>query len=285
MSGAPSARIASALGASARCSSAYCGSTSQSAAARSSDPTRSPRRAPPSGSRTQSRPASTASGTSTCSGTSRASSSYRAISNDVDGAAAFSQTVPPVVGTRSAVAHGRRCGCSTGPVRREPAIASCSSIQSVASSSQAGEAQRTVCSVTPRRPPCARGCTPTTGAPACRRRRRRRRGTCRAGRGRGACRPARRGARTARRRPARGGRRSSCTPRRSSLRAIAGPTLGIEVSALMTPCSRCAAVRSWRDRTDRPRRAATRRASRRASSRTGGRAGARRRPRAAPCRR
>ena len=111
-------------------------------------------------------------------------------------------------------------------------------------------------SVTPRRPPCARGCTPTTGAPACRRRRRRRRGTCRAGRGRGACRPARRGARTARRRPARGGRRSSWTPRRSSLRAIAGPTLGIEVSALMTPCSRGLAVRSWRDRTDRPRRAA-----------------------------
>ena len=52
-------------------------------------------------------------------------------SNAVPGPAAFIHTVPPGVGARSTVDHGRRWGCSTGPTR-----VTCASIQAVASVSQ-----------------------------------------------------------------------------------------------------------------------------------------------------
>jgi hypothetical protein len=84
-------------------------------------------RSPGSGSRIQLRPVSVASGVSTRSGTTRSSSSYNLTSNRVPPLVSFSQTGPPVVGAHNVVVHGRRCGCSTSPVRAKPAAASWSS--------------------------------------------------------------------------------------------------------------------------------------------------------------
>ena len=182
MSGAPSREHLLALGASARCSSAYCGSTShEGAAARSPDPTRSPSRAPPSGSRTQPRCESTASGTSTWSGHLAGRAARRGRSRTSSGARPPSARpspgrVPQGGRPRAQVRlfDGARPAASGD---REPLVDPVR-----ASASQAGDDQ----ALTPRLPPCARGCTPTTGAPACRRRRPPRRGTCRAGTDRGA---------------------------------------------------------------------------------------------------
>ena len=103
------------------------------ASTRSTSSSRSPSRTPPSGSTIHPRSASLATGTRIRSGTTRSSSPYSPTSNAVSGPAAFSQTTPRVVGTRSTVAHGRRCGWVTSPTRRVPSAASCSSSQATAS--------------------------------------------------------------------------------------------------------------------------------------------------------
>jgi hypothetical protein len=62
-------------------------------------------------------------GTRIRSGTTRSSSPYSSTSKAVSGPAAFSQTTPRVVGARSTVTHGRRCGWVTSPTRRVPSAA------------------------------------------------------------------------------------------------------------------------------------------------------------------
>ena len=132
MSATPRARAAPAEAAKARCSCAYRRRTAARASARSVPARRSASGGPPSGSSSQPRLRSTAIGASTCSGTTRLSSSLSPASNAVAGPVALSQTGPAVVGVVKTVAHGRRCGCSTGSVRRIPALASCASSQPVA---------------------------------------------------------------------------------------------------------------------------------------------------------
>ena len=109
------------------------------ASTRSSSSSRSPSRVPPSGSSIHPRSASLAIGTRIRSGTTRSSSPYSSTSKAVSAPAAFSHTTPRVVGARSTVAHGRRCGWVTSPTRRIPLAASCWSSHASASPRQASE--------------------------------------------------------------------------------------------------------------------------------------------------
>ena len=141
MSPIPNPSRSSRCGARSRWSCPYSGSTVTMASTRSTSSSRSPRVAPPSGRTIQPRPGSTAIGERIRPGATCSRRRYSATSNAVSGPAAFSHTVPPVVGARRTVAHGRRCGWVTSPVRSSRLAASCSSSHLAASRRQASDDQ------------------------------------------------------------------------------------------------------------------------------------------------
>jgi hypothetical protein len=148
-SGVPAARSRSTAGAVARCSTACSRTTSAQHRKRmpwcSASQVR--RVVPPSGNSDQARPGSPANGASTSSGATSASTCSSPCSYAVPSADALSHTGPRSVGIRSAVAHGRTCGCSGSLVRASPSAASWSSTQSIVAARHDGSSQRSL--VTP----------------------------------------------------------------------------------------------------------------------------------------